>query len=48
VNDADSAAAVAAAPALCHRVVCRRTRCQVSIAALVGNSQTDAATEVSV
>jgi hypothetical protein len=48
VKDADSTAAVAATPAVRHWVVRGRSSCQVSIAALDGNSQTDAATELNV
>ena len=48
MNDADSAAAVAATPAVRQAVVTGRSRCQVSIAALVGKSQIEAATEPSV
>ena len=56
MNDADSAAAVAAAPAVRHWVLPgrvtgrpdRRSRFHVSTAALTGNSQTAAASELSV
>ena len=48
MNDADSAAAVAAAPAVRHSSVRVRSSCHVSVAALTGNSQTAAATELSV
>jgi 6-phosphogluconolactonase (cycloisomerase 2 family) len=48
VKDADSAAAVAVTAAARHWQASGRTRCQVSIAALDGNSHTDAATEDSV
>ena len=47
MNEADSAAAVAAAPAVRHSSVWLRSRCQVRVAALTGNSQTAAATELS-
>ena len=45
MNDADRAAAVADAPAVRHWVLIGRNRNQVKVAALVGNSQTDAASE---
>jgi hypothetical protein len=48
VNDADRAAAVAAAPAVRHSSVRPRSSCHVSVAALTGNSQIDAARELSV
>ena len=48
VNDADSAAAVAAAPAVRHSSVRVRNSCHVSVAALTGNSQIEAASEFSV
>ncbi len=48
MNDADSAAAVAAAPAVRHSVMRGRSSCQVSNAALSGNSHTAAASELSV
>ncbi len=48
VNDAERAAAVAAAPAACHWPNLSRSSFQVRIAALAGNSQTAAATELSV
>ena len=48
MNDTDSAAVVAAAPAVRHSPQRGRSSRQVSIAALVGNSQTEAATELNV
>ena len=48
MNDADSAAAVAAAPAVRHSSLRVRSKCQVRVAALTGNSQTAAASELSV
>ena len=48
VNDAESAAAVAVAPAARHCVVRGRAKNHVRTAALDGNSQTDAATDVTV
>ena len=48
MNDADSAAAVAAAPAVRHRVVRPISNCQVSDAAATGNNQTAAASELNV
>ncbi|CNL25239.1 Uncharacterised protein [Mycobacterium tuberculosis] len=45
MNDAESAAAVAVAPAARHWVVLGRTKNQVRTAALDGNSHTDAATD---
>ena len=48
VNDADSAAAAAAHPAVRHSSVLVRSTCHVNVAALTGNSQTAAATELSV
>ncbi len=48
MKDADSAAAVAAAPAVCHSLNLPRSSFHVRIAALAGNSQTATATELSV
>ena len=48
MNDADSAAAVAAVTAVRHSVVWVRSARQVSTAALTGNSQIAAAREFSV
>ena len=48
MNDADMAADVAAAPAVRHSLMRGLSRNQASIAALDGNSQTEAATEVNV
>ncbi|EUA93441.1 hypothetical protein I551_0189 [Mycobacterium ulcerans str. Harvey] len=48
MNDADSAAAVAAEPAVRHSVRWPRIARQVSVAALTGNSQIAAASEFSV
>ena len=48
MNEADNAAAVAAAPAVRHRLIRPISRCQVSKPALSGNSHTAAATELSV
>ena len=48
MNDADSAAAVAAAPAVRHSSMRLRSRFHVRHAALTGNSQTAAASELRV
>ena len=48
MKEADSAAAVAAAPAVRHRVVRLISSCQVSSPALSGNSHTAAASALSV
>ena len=48
VNDADIAADAAAAPAVRHSSVRVRSHCHVRVAALTGNNQTAAATELSV
>ncbi len=48
MNDPDSAAAVAAAPAVRHSSVRVRSSRHVSVAALTGNSQIEAASEFSV
>ena len=48
MNDADSAAAVAVAPAARHWLTCGLTRTPVSAAAPAGNSQTDTATDIRV
>ncbi len=48
MNDADSAAAVAAVAAVRHSVVWLRNARQVRTAALIGNSQIAAASELSV
>ncbi len=48
MNDADIAAAAAAHPAVRHSVVLDRRNCHVNTAALTGNSQTAAATELTV
>ena len=48
MNEPDSAAAVAAAPAVRHSSIRLRSSCHVSVAALTGNSQSAADTELSV
>jgi hypothetical protein len=48
VNDADIAAAVAAAPAVCHSSTRVRSRSHVKVAALTGNSQIATAAELTV
>ena len=48
MNDAQSAPAVAAAPAVRHREIRLINNCQVSIPALSGKSQTAAASELRV
>ena len=48
MKDADSTAAVAADPAVCHSPNRSRSSFQVRIAALTGNSHIAAATEFSV